>query len=522
MQPPPPNPAIPVLLDELRARLSPGCKIMTDAATLERRSRDVSYHTPCLPHAVVQVVSEKDVVAVMEGCHRHRIPVIPRAGGSSLEGHIIPTPAGGIVLDVSPMDKIVAVHAEDLDVVVQPGVGWVDLRDHLEPHQLFFPPDPGAAACVGGMCGTNCSGTLAFRYGTMKDNVLSLRVVLADGSVVKTRNRAVKSSAGYDLTRLFVGSEGTLGVVTEATLRLRVRPKHTTVALAQFAHLATAATAVQLLVRSGSPFHRLELLDDVTVKAVNVGIKDPAERFRELTTILAECAGATEEAVRAQQDTFFEICGRLVRGEEVGSGGVRGMLAAAVTPQEAERLWDLRKKVFFACPNARLGDDNGGRDWEVLVTDVAVPLSRLVESLAEARALLGELGLVGPIVAHAGDGNYHVCLILRKGDAGEIERAERFRDVIAKKAIEAGGTCTGEHGVGEGKRHLLEIEAGPTGIALMRKIKDTLDPHHILNPGKVLIPWKKIDTIGSGINAVVEDKKKSVTEPEASKKVSKL
>ncbi|KAJ3094845.1 hypothetical protein HDU96_001451 [Phlyctochytrium bullatum] len=511
--PAPPHPHLDACLADIRSQLSADGEATTNPKVLARRSHDVSYHRACMPHAVVEAACEEDVVVVLRACNRYKVPVIARAGGTSLEGHTIPSPHhGGVVLDLSAMDRIVAIHPDDMDVVVEPGVGWMDLRDALEPHGLFFPPDPGAAACVGGMCGTNCSGTLAYRYGTMKDNVLSLRVVMADGTVVTTRRRAVKSSAGYDLTRLFVGSEGTLGVVTQATLRLRVLPTRTTVALAQFSHLASAAEAVQRLVRSGAPFHRLEILDEVCVRAVNLGIGEARKRFPELTTLLAECAGATPREVDAQLAVFRDVCGALVKAEGSGAGGV----TVATDKAEGERLWDLRKKAFFAAPNLRPTLDG---KCGVMVSDVAVPMSRLVGSLGTARKLLDEMGLVGPIVAHAGDGNYHVLLVVRTDDGGaEVEKAERFREEIGRLAIEEGGTCTGEHGIGEGKRELLEMEVGPEAIKLMRTLKDTLDPNHILNPGKVLLPWKKTPvakSVGAAIEQPVAPRARSVVAPRA-------
>ncbi|KAI8847812.1 FAD/FMN-dependent dehydrogenase [Chytridium lagenaria] len=444
-RPAPFNASIAPCLQEIRGTLtSPESSVSIDQRVLTRRSKDVSYHPPQMPHAVVSVACEKDVAIVVSACNKYRIPLTARAGGTSLEGHIIPPSQGGIILDVSPMDAILQFNPQDLDVTVQPGVNWLDLREYLEPHGLFFPPDPGAAACVGGMCGTNCSGTLAFRYGTMKDNVLGLRVVLADGTIIKTRGRAVKSSAGYDLTRLFIGSEGTLGIVTQATLRLRVHPTHSTVSLAQFPTLPTAAHAVHLLVQSGAPFHRLEILDDLCVEAVNLGISKPSQKFAPLTTLLAECSGCSAQDMNAQLEVFNKIC------RDAG-----GTVTVATDPEEAQRLWDLRKKAFFAAPNLRLSESR--KKLGVLVTDVAVPLSHLVDSLSHAKQLLKDMHLVGPIVAHAGDGNYHVLLVVDTGDEGEVKRAEKFRDEIGRRAVAVGGTCTGEHGVGEGKRHLLEL-----------------------------------------------------------------
>ncbi|KAJ3195188.1 hypothetical protein HK101_000898 [Irineochytrium annulatum] len=463
----------------LRSHL-PSSQLTTDPKRLKSQSHDVSYHEPRLPHALVVANSEKEVSLVLRTCNEHCVPVIPRAGGTSLEGHVIPTEAGGIVLDTTGMDAIQSVNEKDMDCVVGPGVGWVELKDALSEH------DPGAAACVGGMCGTNCSGTLAFRYGTMKDNVLNLRVVLADGTVLQTRRRAVKSSAGYDLTRLFIGSEGTLGIITAATLRLRVIPRHTSIGLAQFPTLDAAAGVVQKLARSGVGFNRLEILDDLCVRAVNLHDLEPEERFKEWTTLLVECAGASEVEMREQVKVFTDVCSKV----EGGSG-----VTISTSNTESERLWSLRKRAFFAAPALRRGESDVG----VLVTDVAVPVSRLVESLGEAKRLLKQRRLVGPIVAHAGDGNYHVLLVIKRTDIEEVHRAEQLRDDIARMAIAMDGTCTGEHGVGTGKRHLLVEEVGPEAMALMRKLKKTLDPNNILNPGKIFLDSAEEASVIAGI-----------------------
>ncbi|KAJ3109006.1 hypothetical protein HK100_003366 [Physocladia obscura] len=444
-----------------------------DARTLGRHSHDQSYHAAKPPIAVVQVRSEEHVAALVRLANIHNVPIVSFAAGSSLEGQTLAPATGAVVADFSEMDRVVAVHAEDLDCVVEPGVGWSELREHLKPSGVFFPPDPGAAACIGGMCGTNCSGTLAFKYGTMKDNVLSLRVVMADGSIIKTRNRAVKSSAGYDLTRLFVGSEGTLGIITQATLRLRRLPTHSNIAIAQFPSLADSASAVQRLVHSGAPFMRLELIDDVCIDAVNNEIESPALKFARLTTILAECAGISESDVTEQIDAFKLACSSAATS-----------ISIATTQQESDRLWSLRKRAFFMAPSLR--HHEVGKEFATIVTDVAVPISRLVDILVATRKLIANARLVAPIVAHAGDGNFHCLIVVDKNDADEFQRAKHFRDQMARLALDMQGTCTGEHGIGIGKQHLLEEELGPGAIQVMRKIKKALDPKNILNPGKVV------------------------------------
>ncbi|KAJ3072878.1 D-lactate ferricytochrome c oxidoreductase [Podochytrium sp. JEL0797] len=455
-----------------------GIEIQTDKRTLDRHSKDNSYHKHQEPAAVITVKTEANVSLVMKLAHKHVVPVIPFAAGTSLEGHTLPLDHG-IVLDFSDMDSVVAVHEEDLDCVVEPGVGWGELREHLKPSGLFFPPDPGAAACIGGMCGTNCSGTLAFRYGTMKDNVLSLRIVLADGTIVKTRNRAVKSSAGYDLTRLFIGSEGTLGLVTQATLRLRVIPTHSTVIIAQFPTLADSANTVQHLVQSGCPFLRLEIIDDVCIQAVNNEIQDPRLKFAQLTTILAECAGPNERAVQEQIQVFKEATHNKAVNVTVATNEV-----------EAERLWSLRKRAFFSAQNLR-EHEQGDKKFTTIVTDVAVPISRLVDILVATKKMIADAKLVSPIVAHAGDGNFHCLMVVDSNDLEEVGRAKKVRDDMARLALEMQGTCTGEHGIGLGKMHLLEEELGEGALDVMRKIKLALDPLNILNPGKVFTLEKK-------------------------------
>ncbi|KAJ3070315.1 hypothetical protein HDU99_002702, partial [Rhizoclosmatium hyalinum] len=306
-----------------------------------------------------------------------------------------------------------------------------------------------------------------------------LRVVLADGTIIKTRNRAVKSSAGYDLTRLFIGSEGTLGLVTQATLRLRRIPTHSTVIIAQFPTLASSAATVQHLVQSGCPFLRLEIIDDVCIKAVNNEIPDPSKKFAELTTIMAECAGTSQDAVNEQLEAFKAACGTIAQN-----------VTMATTEQETDRLWSLRKRAFFMAPSLRHAESEQGKQFSTIVTDVAVPISRLVDILVATRKMVDDARLVSPIVAHAGDGNFHCLMVVDKNDKDEIERAKKVRDDMARLALKMQGTCTGEHGVGLGKIHLLEEELGEGALEVMRRVKKALDPKGILNPGKVFLEKK--------------------------------
>ncbi|KAI9326824.1 hypothetical protein DFJ73DRAFT_632388 [Zopfochytrium polystomum] len=459
--------------------------VTTSAALLDKRSGDLSgYRGPRAPDAVVAVSSEDEIAAVLAICNKHKVPVIPMAGATSIEAQIVPTDAGGIILDVSGMDSIVAIHKDDMDAVVQPGINWIHLREVLEADGLLFPPDPGAAACIGGMCGTNCSGTLAFRYGTMKDNVLSLRVALADGTVIQTRRRAVKSSAGYDLTRLFIGSEGTLGVITQATLRLRRIPTHRTVALAQFATLRAATTAVHRLVLTGTPFQRVELIDAHFLRALALQEASSAAGFPfDLSpTLLVECVVVSDSGVAEQVAAFHGVCG--------GAQKVR----VAESAEEADRLFALRKKVYFAGPLLRAHESVPAavRVDEArltrLSTDVAVPVSRLGDAMEATERMLQEEGLIGPMVAHAGDGNFHCMLLVKIGDAEEAAASERIKHRLGELALSMDGTVSGEHGIGMSKRALFQKEADPAALVLMKKIKKTLDPNNILNPGKIFVP----------------------------------
>ncbi|TPX61986.1 hypothetical protein SpCBS45565_g07145 [Spizellomyces sp. 'palustris'] len=446
-------------------------KYSSNERDLVYASKDVSYHTPSRPYAVCYAEREDDVAMVLKTCNKYGVPVIPIAGKTSLEGGTIPGPSGAVVLDVSRMDKIVSIHEDDLDCVVEPGVGWMELKHALEPLGLFFPPDPGAAACVGGMCGTNCSGTLAWRYGTMSANVLSLRVVLADGTVIRTRRRATKSSAGYDLTRMFVGSEGTLGVITQITLRLRRVPKVMAVAMSQFGELEAAAQAVQQIVQSGILLHRLELMDTFAIRSVNMG-RPKDEQLREETTLLFEFATSSQATLKDQSGEVKSLC------QNLGASSFK----FAEDKAEADRLWNIRKQAYFAARHLRSDKD---KEFRILTTDVAVPISRIREALHITRKDLAVANLHATILAHVGDGNFHVLLVIDPDDSEEVRAAEAFRERNARMAIDMDGTCTGEHGIGTGKIGLLPLEVGAQAVEVMRKMKKSLDPNGILNPGKV-------------------------------------
>ena len=415
------------------------------------------------PDAVVFPESTAEVAEIVRICADHRVPVIPFGVGSSLEGHVN-APGGGISIDTSRMNQVVAVHAEDLDVVVQPGVTRKQLNDYLRDTGLFFPIDPGADATLGGMAATRASGTNAVRYGTMRENVINLTAVMADGSIVKTGSRAKKSSAGYDLTRLIVGSEGTLGVITELTVRVHGIPEAIAGGVCPFETIEGACNATILTIQTGLPVARIELLDALQVKACNAYSK---LGLAEKPTLFVEFHG-TAESVKEQSERFGEIA------RECGGGD----FVWATKPEERSKLWQARHDVYWSA----LGLRPGAR---AAATDVCVPISRLAECVTETVADLAASGLVAPIVGHVGDGNFHVTMLVDMEDADEVERSEAFVGRLNMRAIGMEGTCTGEHGVGQGKMKYLEYEHG-AGLAVMRTIKRALDPQNIMNPGKVI------------------------------------
>lgn len=454
-------------MGELRAACA---EVTVDPRELERHGVERSGHAaPGLPQAVAYPTSAAEVQAVVRACAARGVPVVPYAGGTSLEGHTVAV-RGGVTLSFARMARLLRVSADDMDCTVEPGLGWVALNRELAPHGLFLGVDPSPAACVGGMCATRCSGTKALMYGTMAQQVLSMEVVLADGTLVRTGRRARKSSAGYDLARLFVGSEGTLGVVVSVTLRLRRVPERTAVARVGFRSVGDAAAAVARVVAAGVPLAAAELLDDEMVRAVNAKYaRRLGGALPETTTVLFKFAGSPR-SVDLDVERARELCGPAAAGEFVFSR----------TDREADMLWMARKLALWAAKAQRPGR-------RLLTTDVCVPISRLAAVIGEIKAELSRSPLYAPIVAHAGDGNLHAFVML--DDKSEAERAEagRLSDFMVRLAIENDGTCTGEHGVGSGKRKYLEAELGPEAVALMRRIKTALDPAGILNPGKVLL-----------------------------------
>jgi D-lactate dehydrogenase (cytochrome) len=392
--------------------------------------------------------------------------VIPFGTGTSLEGHVN-APFGGVSVDFRDMNRILAVHAEDMDCVIEPGVTRKLLNEHLRDQGLFFPIDPGADASLGGMAATRASGTNAVRYGTMRDNVMAMKVVLANGEVMTTATRARKSSSGYDLTRLIVGSEGTLGVITELTLKLHGIPEAIAAAICPFPSVEAACNATILTIQSGIPIARIELLDEVQVRACNSYSK---LTLPEQPLLLLEFHG-TEAGVAEQSQRFGEIAADL--------GG--GPFEWTTKPEERTRLWQARHDGYWAAMSLRPGAKS-------LATDVCVPISRLAECVTETQADVQEARLIAPIVGHVGDGNFHVAMMVDTDDAEEMKRVKAFLERLTERALRMGGTCTGEHGVGQGKMKYLLAEHGAPALSVMHAIKHALDPHNIMNPGKMLPP----------------------------------
>lgn len=461
------------LIEELKTHLKPE-QLSTSQSELD--SHCDSYFTTDHPNpdehpdAVIFPQSTEEVSLILKLAHHYRVPITPYSGGTSLEGHYIPT-RRGICIDLSRMDQIVTLHPNDLDVVVQPGVGWEDLKDYLQPHNLMFGPDPGPGACIGGMIGTSCSGTNAARYGTMRENVISLTVVLADGTVVKTRKRPRKSSAGYNLTNLIVGSEGTLGIVTEATLKLNVIPNVEHVAMASFPNLNNAATAVQNIVRSGIPLNAIELLDSTMMKFINES-DETSRKYQEAPTLMLKIGGSSSVVADAITQNVKSICKE--------AGCQTSQFQFATSEEEKLELWNARKVALWSSIEA--GKAKLGPKTQVWTTDVAVPISNLVESLEATRADFDKEGVMGSIISHAGDGNYHTFILYLEEDKPKIAKVVKN---MVSRALELDGTATGEHGVGIGKREFLAEEVGVNTIDLMRKVKMSLDPLCILNPDKV-------------------------------------
>ena len=450
------------LLDGLRAVV--GERLSTSESVREHHGKDMSYHELAPPDAVVFANSTEEVAAIVRLCAQAKTPIVPFGTGTSLEGQVQAL-EGGVCIDVSNMNEVLEVNAEDLDCRVQPGVTRKQLNTYLRDTGLFFPIDPGADASLGGMAATRASGTNAVRYGTMRENVLGLTVVTPDGRIARTGGRSRKSSAGYDLTRLFVGSEGTLGVITEVRLRLYGIPEAISSAVCSFDSLEGAVNTVILTIQSGVPVARIELLDEIMLDALNrySGFDYPVQ-----PTLFFEFHGS-ENGVKEQAQTVGEIAA------ELGGSDFQWTTKS----EERTKLWQARHDALHAALALR----PGAQCW---ATDVCVPISRLAECMLQTRADIDEAKLLSPIVGHVGDGNFHLSFILDPDDKDEFARAEAVNERMVRRAIEMGGTCTGEHGVGYSKLAFLEAEHGPEGLSLMRQIKQALDPDNLMNPGKVV------------------------------------
>jgi len=453
--------ASPPALAELRARFGPQCSLAR--AVREHHGRDESPLDVPPPDAVVYAHSHDDVVDAVRIAARHGLPLVPFGAGSSLEGHVLAI-AGGVSLDLSRLDRVIAIDTEDLSATVQAGVTRLALNDALRGTGMFFPIDPGADATLGGMCATGASGTNAVRYGTMRENVLALTAVTATGETLHTGTRARKSSAGYDLTRLLIGSEGTLAVITEITLRLHPLPEAMSAAVCHFPDVAAAVRTASQVIQSGIPIARCELLDALAVRAVN---RHSKLALRESPLLLMEFHGSTA-AAREQAEQ--------APGIAVDNGG--GGFEWATQPEDRSRLWQARHMAYFALLQLRPGARS-------VTTDVCVPISRLTECIEQTRLDLETSGLETAMIGHVGDGNFHVLILVGPDDPSERVRAEAANDRLTERAIALGGTCTGEHGIGLHKMRFLERERDPATLDLMRSIKRALDPRNILNPGKI-------------------------------------
>jgi len=449
------------LLASLRQLL--GDRLSTSAAICAQHGKDESYHAPHAPDAVAFARDTEEVSAIVSLCAEYRTPVIAFGAGTSLEGHVAAL-AGGICLDLSQMNRILRVNTEDLDATVEAGVTRKQLNEHLRDTGLFFPIDPGADASLGGMAATRASGTNAVRYGTMRENVLSLTVVLADGRVIKTARRARKSAAGYDLTRLFVGSEGTLGIITELSVRLYGIPEAISAAVCGFPTIEDAVNTVILTIQSGVPVARIELLDEAQITAIN---KYSKLDYRIAPTLFFEFHG-TPAGVAEQAEAVEAIA------DEHGGADFRW----ATTPEDRSKLWQARHDAYYAALALR----PGSKGW---ATDVCVPISRLAECISETKRDLAGSSIPSALVGHVGDGNFHIVFMIDPNRPEEIAEASRLNDSMVARALAMEGTSTGEHGVGYGKMEHLVSEIGE-GVSVMRAIKRALDPANILNPGKIV------------------------------------
>ncbi|MBR0651237.1 FAD-binding protein [Roseomonas terrae] len=441
-----------------------GDRLSVNASVREQHSHGEDTTTPTLPDAVAFVETTEEVSRLLALCHQHGVPVTPFGAGTSLEGHVNPV-RGGISLDLSTMKAVLEVNEEDMDCLIEPGVTRQELNTFLRDKGLFFPVDPGSHASLGGMCATRASGTNAVRYGTMREAVLGLEVVLADGRVIQTGGRTRKASNGYDLTRLFIGSEGTLGVITKVRLRLQGIPEATSAAVCQFQSLAAAVETVITVMQTGIPVARIELLDDDQMAACIKYSK--LEGFAPIPTLFLEFHG-TEAGVKEQAEAVEAIA------TEFGASG----FTWATDAEARSRLWQARHDAYWAAIALKPGHRG-------ITTDVCVPISRLTEAVLGAKKKSEESGLTSCIVGHVGDGNFHCLILFPENEPDGLERAWALDRAIVAEGLSLGGTCSGEHGVGLGKREFLEQEHGPEALAVMRSVKTAFDPRGILNPGKM-------------------------------------
>jgi D-lactate dehydrogenase (cytochrome) len=450
------------VIDRLAALV--GARATTARGILDQHGRSEAYHASQPPDVVVFPETTQEVTQIVKLCADVGMPIVPFGAGTSLEGNTAAV-AGGLCLDFSRMNRIIKLNDKDMDVVVQPGITRKQLNAQLRDSGLFFPIDPGADASIGGMASTRASGTMAVRYGTMKDNVMALEVVLPDGRVIRTGRRARKSAAGYDLTRLFVGSEGTLGIITEITLKLHPWPQAISSAVCSFATLHDAVETAIEIIQSGIPVARIELLDEVMMRGINGYSK---LGYREAPTLFFEFHG-TEAGVAEQAE--------LAQATAAEHGGLG--FEWARLPEERTRLWHARDNTLYAGLSLRPGA-------RAVITDVCVPISRLAECLVETRRDVDAAGMIAPVVGHVGDGNFHMLILIDPADAEEIARAKALHARMVARAIAMEGTCTGEHGIGLGKIGFLKDELGEA-VDVMRGIKAALDPLGLMNPGKIFL-----------------------------------
>jgi len=448
-------------ITEIKAFL--GDRLNTTQAMRDLHGQNETYFTPTPPDAVAFARTTQEVSDIVKACAKHNCPVIPWGVGTSLEGHALPV-RGGITIDLSEMNQVLEVLTQDLLTVVQPGLTREALNQDLRATGLFFPVDPGANATLGGMAATRASGTTAVRYGTMRENVLAMEVVLADGRIIRTGTRASKSSAGYDLTKLFIGSEGTLGIITELTLKLQGQPDCTAAAVCEFPTIQAAVDTVIMSVQMGVPMARIELVDETSIRAIN-NYSNTA--YPEIPHLFMEFHGS-EVAVKDQSQTMQDIIA------ETGGGGFQW----SSKPEDRTKLWAARHQAYYAT-KALFPDQLG------LSTDVCVPISQLGQAITDTQADLQDHGVVGAIIGHVGDGNYHTLMFADPDDMDALALNKKLAQRMAERAVQIGGTVTGEHGIGMGKMDLLIQEHGEA-VNIMADLKRTLDPQNILNPGKIV------------------------------------